>query len=211
MKQQQQQKKKREKPRETDAPKVDEKELQTLQERVAALEEEKVELFEKLQRVSADYANFQKRVPKQLADSIGYEKEKIIKTLLPALDNFERTLESAPAAENVDVLVKGIQIIYDQMVDVLKSHDVQEIKALGEQFDPMLHEAMLRKSDANEDDNVILEEYQKGYRLNGRVLRPSKVIVNKIETDKGEEAVSVPEPLDVEQKQDVEKQDVEAE
>lgn len=208
---QQQQKKKREKPRETDAPQADEKELQTLQERVAALEEEKVELFEKLQRVSADYANFQKRVPKQLADSIGYEKEKIIKTLLPALDNFERTLESAPAAENVDVLVKGIQIIYDQMLDVLKSHDVQEIKALGEQFDPMLHEAMLRKSDANEEDNVILEEYQKGYLLNGRVLRPSKVIVNKIETDEEAEAVSVPEPLDVEQKEDLEKQDVEAE
>ncbi|MCH8215485.1 MAG: nucleotide exchange factor GrpE [Planctomycetes bacterium] len=208
---QQQQKKKREKPRETDAPQADEKELQTLQERVAALEEEKVELFEKLQRVSADYANFQKRVPKQLADSIGYEKEKIIKTLLPALDNFERTLESAPAAENVDVLVKGIQIIYDQMLDVLKSYDVQEIKALGEQFDPMLHEAMLRKSDANEEDNVILEEYQKGYLLNGRVLRPSKVIVNKIETDEEAEAVSVPEPLDVEQKEDLEKQDVEAE
>ena len=208
---QQQQKKKREKPRETDAPQADEKELQTLQERVAALEEEKVELFEKLQRVSADYANFQKRVPKQLADSIGYEKEKIIKTLLPALDNFERTLESAPAAENVDVVVKGIQIIYDQMLDVLKSYDVQEIKALGEQFDPMLHEAMLRKSDANEEDNVILEEYQKGYLLNGRVLRPSKVIVNKIETDEEAEAVSVPEPLDVEQKEDLEKQDVEAE
>ena len=208
---QQQQKKKREKPRETDAPQADEKELQTLQERVAALEEEKVELFEKLQRVSADYANFQKRVPKQLADSIGYEKEKIIKTLLPALDNSARTLECAPAAENVDVLVKGIQIIYDQMLDVLKSYDVQEIKALGEQFDPMLHEAMLRKSDANEEDNVILEEYQKGYLLNGRVLRPSKVIVNKIETDEEAEAVSVPEPLDVEQKEDLEKQDVEAE
>ncbi len=207
----QQQKKKREKPQETDAPQADEKALQTLQERTAVLEEEKGELFEKLQRVSADFANFQKRAPKQLADSIGYEKEKIIKTLLPALDNFERTLESAPAAENVDVLVKGIQIIYDQMLDVLKSHDVQEINALGEQFDPMLHEAMLRKSDANEEDNVILEQYQKGYLLNGRVLRPSKVIVNKIEADQEEEAVSVPQPLAVEPKEDVENQDVEAE
>ena len=206
----QQQKKKREKPQETDAPQADEKALQTLQERTAVLEEEKGELFEKLQRVSADFANFQKRAPKQLADSIGYEKEKIIKTLLPALDNFERTLEGAPAAENVDVLVKGIQIIYDQMLDVLKSHDVQEINALGEQFDPMLHEAMLRKSDANEEDNVILEQYQKGYLLNGRVLRPSKVIVNKIEADQEEEAVSVPQPLAVEPKEDVENQDVEA-
>jgi len=201
---------KKEKPQEKDSPKVDETELKTLQEQVAALEMEKGELFEKLQRIGADYANFQKRAPKQLADSIRYEKERILKTILPALDNFQRTLESAPTAENVDVLAKGIQMTYDQMLDVLKSHHVEEIKALGEQFDPMLHEAMLRKSEANEEDNVILEEYQKGYMLHERVLRPSKVIVNKIEADKEEEA-SASEPLDVEKTEDAEKQDVEAE
>ena len=80
--------------------------------------------IDQYQRVSADYANFQKRVPKQIADTICYEKERIIKTLLPALDNFEHTLQNADSAENSDVFVKGIQIIYDQMLDIFKSHGV---------------------------------------------------------------------------------------
>ena len=138
------------------------------------------------QRVSADYANFQKRVPKQIADTICYEKEKIIKTLLPALDNFEHTLQNADSAENADVFVKGIEIIYDQMLDILKSHGVEQIKAPGEKFDPALHEAMMQKTEPEKEDNIVLEEFQKGYKLNGRVIRPSKVIVNKLTEDRGQ-------------------------
>ena len=142
--------------------------------------------IDQYQRVSADYANFQKRVPKQITDTICYEKEKIIKTLLPALDNFEHTLQNTDSAENVDVFVKGIQIIYDQMLDILKSHGVERIKAPGEKFDPALHEAMMQKTEPEKDDNIVLEEFQKGYKLNGRVIRPSKVIVNKLTEDKGQ-------------------------
>ncbi|MFH1717101.1 MAG: nucleotide exchange factor GrpE [Planctomycetota bacterium] len=154
-------------------------ELKELREAVESLQKEKDELFAKLQRVSADYANFQKRVPKQIADTIGYEKERLIKTLLPALDNFEHTLQNAHSAEAVDVLVKGIRIIYDQMLDILKSHNVERIEALGERFDPAVHEAMTQQSDPDKEENIVLEEFQSGYRLNGRVIRPSKVIVNK--------------------------------
>jgi len=154
-------------------------ELQELREAVESLQKEKDELFAKLQRVSADYANFQKRVPRQTADTIGYEKERLIKTLLPALDNFEHTLQKAHSAEDVDVLVKGIRIIYDQMLDILKSHNVERIEALGERFDPAMHEAMTQQSDPDKEENIVLEEFQSGYRLNGRVIRPSKVIVNK--------------------------------
>ena len=141
-------------------------------------------LFAQYQRVSADYANSQKRVPKQIADTICYEKEKIIKTLLPALDNFEHTLQNADSAENADVFVKGIEIIYDQMLDILKSHGVEQIKAPGEKFDPALHEAMMQKTEPEEEDNIVLEEFQKGYKLNGRVIRPSKVVVNKLTEDR---------------------------
>ena len=152
------------------------------------MQKEKDELFEKLQRVSADYANFQKRGPKQIVEAICYEKEKIIKTLLPALDNFEHTLQSfnlvqdkkAHCPENAEVLVKGIQIIYDQMLDILKSHGVEQIKALGEKFDPAFQEAMMKRPDPTQEENIILEEFQKGYKLNGRVIRPSKVVVNKL-------------------------------
>jgi molecular chaperone GrpE len=151
-----------------------------LRDTIKDLQKEKDELFGKLQRVSADYINFQKRAPKQIADTIAYEKEKIIKTLLPALDNFEHTLQNAHLAENSDVLVKGIRIIYDQMLDILKSHGVEHIKALDEKFDAALHEAMMQKAEPDREENVVLEEFQKGYKLNGRVIRPSRVIINKL-------------------------------
>lgn len=166
--------------------KAQESELEELQEKIESLQKEKDELFAKLQRVSADYANFQKRVPKQISDTIGYEKERIIKTLLPALDNFEHTFQNAHSAENVDVLVKGIRIIYDQLLEIFKSHNVEQIQAVGETFDPAIHEAMTQQTDTGKEENVVLEEFQKGYKLNGRVIRPSKVIVNKLpaeETD----------------------------
>ena len=161
-------------------------ELEELRRQIEDLQKEKDELFGKLQRVGADYENFQKRVPKQIADTIAYEKEKIIKTLLPALDNFEHTLQSAGSAENTDVLIKGVRIIYDQMLDVLKSHGVEQIKALGEKFDPSLHRAMMKKAEEGKEDDVVLEEFQKGYKLNGRVIRPSNVIVNKFPLEDSE-------------------------
>jgi len=142
--------------------------------------------IDQYQRVSADYANFQKRVPKQITDTICYEKERIIKTLLPALDNFESALgglRDAHSTENADVLIKGVRIIYDQMLDILKSHGVEQIKALGEKFDPALHEAMTQKVEPEQEENIVLEEFQKGYKLNGRVIRPTKVIVSTLPSE----------------------------
>jgi molecular chaperone GrpE len=158
-------------------------ELEELRNSVENLRKEKDELFEKLQRVSADYANYQKRAPKQIADNVAYEKEMILKSLLPALDNFEHTLQNIRSAENTDALTQGVKIIYDQMLDILKSHGVEPIKALGETFDPALHEAMMQRTEPEKEDNIVLQEFQKGYKLNGRVIRPVKVIVNKLITE----------------------------
>lgn len=157
---------------------------------IEQLQKEKEDLIGQLQRVSADYANFQKRVPRQVSDSAAYQKEWVIKSLLPVLDNLEHTLLNAGSAEDVDVLVKGIQITHDQMLDILKSHDVEQIQALGEMFDPSRHEAIMRRSEPEREDNVVLEEFQKGYMLNGRAIRPSRVIVNKL---------AVEEPAEVEE------------
>lgn len=176
--------KRKEKPKQV---KQKEKGSEELSGEMRDLQGQKDELFEKLQRLSADYANFQKRVPKQIADTIAYEKEKIIKTLLPTLDNFEHTLQNADSAEDVDAFVKGVQIIYDQMLDILKSHGVERIIALGEKFNPALHEAIMQKTDPAGQDNIVLEEFQKGYKLNGRVIRPTKVIVNKLPSEKQEQ------------------------
>jgi molecular chaperone GrpE len=190
---------KKEKSKTEDSQGADQQEIKQ-QDTMESLQKEKDELFAKLQRVSADYANFQKRVPKQISDTIGYEKERIIKTLLPALDNFEHTLQNAHSAENVDVLIKGIRIIYDQLLDILKSHNVEQIEALGETFDPAMHQAMTQQSDPDKEENTVLEEFQKGYSLNGRVIRPSKVIVNKL-----------PEELPEQERQDDENENNEAE
>lgn len=143
-----------------------------------ALQAEKLELFEKLQRVSADYANFQKRVPKQISDSVSYEKERILKSLLPVLDNFEHTINSDHSGD-VDAVMKGIKIVHDQMLDTFKSHGVEQIVAEAQRFNPSQHEAMMQRNEEDKENNLILEEFQKGYTLNGRVIRPSKVIVNK--------------------------------
>lgn len=154
-------------------------ELDEISRQIEDLQKEKDELFGKLQRVGADYDNFQKRVPKQIADSVAYEKERIIKTFLPVLDNFEHTLQNSHSSESADALVKGIRIIYDQMLDVLKGHGVEQIDALGENFDPAFHEAVMQREEPDQPEGAVLEEFQKGYTLNGRVIRPSKVIVNK--------------------------------
>ena len=175
--------KQKEKPKEEKPFELNKADMKELRQQLENLQKEKDELFGKLQRVSADYTNFQKRAPRQIADTIAYEKERIIKTLLPAMDNFEHTLQNAYSAESADVLVKAIEIIYEQMLEILKSHNVEQIKALGEKFDPALHEAMMQQSDPGKEEDLVLEEFQKGYKLNDRVIRPSKVIVNKLPSE----------------------------
>jgi molecular chaperone GrpE len=160
--------------------KKDSEQIEKLEALLQDIQKEKDDLFEKFQRISADYANFQKRVPKQITDSLTYEKENLIKSFLPVLDNFEHTLQNAQSAHDFDVLIKGVRIIYDQMLDILKSHQVEQIQAKGEVFDPAMHQAMLQQNNPDLEPDVVIEEFQKGYKLNGRIIRPSKVIVNKL-------------------------------
>ena len=168
-----------------------------LQTRIEQLQKEKEELFAKLQRVGADYDNLQKRTAKQIADTTGYEKEKIIKTFLPVLDNLELTLQNAQSAANVNVLLEGIQMVYDQMLGILKSHNVEQIKAVGEPFDPALHDAVMPRTENEKEDSIVLEECQKGYMLNGRVIRHCKVVVNKLTREHpAEHSINESEPTD---------------
>ncbi len=157
--------------------------LQQVQQELEGVRKEKDETFARLQRVYADFANFQKRVPKQITDAVAYEKERLLKSLLPLVDNFERTLKAEGSTQNVEALLKGVEIIRDQMLGVLKTHGVEPIQAVGERFDPERHEAMLRKNEPDQPDDVVLEEYQKGFKLEDRILRPSRVAVNKIQPE----------------------------
>ena len=109
------------------------------------------------------------------------EKERFIRSFLPILDNFDRTLRESQTAQNVDAVVRGVEIIRDQMLTILKSHGVEPIESVNEKFDPERHEAMLRRAEPDKENDIVLEEFQKGYALNGRVLRPSRVAINKIQ------------------------------
>ncbi|MBN1362263.1 MAG: nucleotide exchange factor GrpE [Sedimentisphaerales bacterium] len=169
------------------------KEMDSLRQELERVQAERDDLLGKLQRVSADYANFQKRSTKQIQDSVAYEKEKIIKSLLPAVDNFEHMLAKSHAAECVAAVIEGVRIIYDQMMDILKGHGVEQIQALDETFDPTHHEAMLQQADPDKADGVVLQEFQKGYKLHGRVIRPSRVIVNKTMSQEASPAEETPE------------------
>ena len=163
-----------------------EKKVEELENQLHEVTNEKQGLFEQLQRVSADYTNFQKRAPKQIADSVAYEKKAILRSLLPSIDNFEHALSHASTAnseEALDNIIKGIQLVFDHMLDALKTYGVERIDALGQPFDPNLHEAMMRRSEPDKEDDIVLEVYQAGYMMGDQVLRPSKVIVNKIETE----------------------------
>jgi molecular chaperone GrpE len=151
----------------------------TLREQLDALQKEKDDLFQKLQRLSADYVNYQKRAPRQIADSIVYEKEAIIKSLLPALDNFDQAIANAEKGMTLDAMHKGVQIVYSHLLDILKTHGVEVIDSAGMMFDPSMHQAISQQNDPAKEDGLVVEEFQKGYKLSGRVIRPAKVVVNK--------------------------------
>ena len=151
-----------------------------LEEQLKAATAEKQDMFEKFQRVSADYINYQKRTPRQIADSVAYEKKAVIRSVLSTLDNLVHAITSAREHNADESVVKGIELVHDQMLDALKAHGVKRIVALGEQFDPMMHEAVMQQSEENKPDNSVLQEYQNGYMLNDQVIRPAKVIVNKL-------------------------------
>ena len=157
-----------------------EQKIAELEQQLAGVTKEKDDLFEQLQRISADYANFQKRAPKQISDTIAYEKKAIMRSILPSLDNFEHALAGAAKAENVQSVIEGIKITFDHLLDALKGHNVTKIESVGKEFDPSLHEAMMRRAEEDKEDNVVLEEFQSGYMMGEQVLRPAKVIVNKL-------------------------------
>lgn len=136
-------------------------------------EEDKVkELTEDLQRLQAEFENFRKRTEKEKADYCRYAKSDIIQKLLPIVDNFELAMKNT---DKPDDFIKGIGMVYAHFKDVLRKEGVEEIEAVGKQFDPNLHEAML--SEPSEQEGVVLDELQKGYMLEDRVLRHTQVKV----------------------------------
>jgi molecular chaperone GrpE len=169
------------------------KQVEELRRQVGELQKEKSEIFAKLQRVAADYDNYQKRSAKQITDSIAYEKDKLIKVLLPVLDDLERVLAHT---DNAEAVVKGVSIVYEHLKGVLRAQGVEQIESAGEKFDPACHQALTQRSEQDKEDGVVLEELQKGYKLDGRVIRACRVVVNKTPPSQASQQPEEPETKD---------------
>ncbi|MBU5427129.1 nucleotide exchange factor GrpE [Tissierella pigra] len=135
------------------------------------------ELNNKLLRLQADFINFRKRAEKDKESTIAYALESFVCDLLPIIDNFQRAMESEEDKESG--FYKGIEMIYQQLIKTLNDNGIEEIKSLGEDFNPNFHHAILMEENTEYDEGKISEVLQTGYILKDKVIRPSMVKVAK--------------------------------
>ena len=129
---------------------------------------------EKYLRTLAEYDNYRKRTIKEKESIYPEAKAVVVEKFLPVLDNFQRAIESA---ENKDAFYEGVVMLKKQMDDVLAALGVEEIKAVGEEFNPEVHNAVMHVEDEEAGENIIVEEFQRGYKIGDRVIRHSMVKV----------------------------------
>ncbi len=151
---------------------------QKLAETLAVKEKEAKDHYDRYLRAVADLENFKKRAARDKADTIKYGKEEIIKDILPFLDSLDRALEHADSSD-AKTFKEGMALMQDQLLCCLKKHGVERIESAGANFDPNIHEALMQMESDQHENNQIVSEMEKGYLLNGRLIRPSRVCVCK--------------------------------
>ena len=132
---------------------------------------------DKFVRLQAETDNFRKRLSREKEEFSQYANERLFKALIPIFDNFERALE-APSSD-VKSLKEGLDMILEQFSSFLEKEKVEPIKAIGEKFDPTFHEALTSEESADHEEGIIISQFVQGYTINGRVLRPSQVVISK--------------------------------
>lgn len=140
-------------------------------------EEQIAELNDKLMRTMAEFDNFRKRSEKEKTQMFEIGAKDIIEKILPVIDNFERGLGSVPEEEKESAFVQGIEQIYKQLITALEGAGVKAIDAVGKEFDPNFHNAVMHDEDDSLGENVVSEELQKGYMYRDTVVRHSMVKV----------------------------------
>jgi molecular chaperone GrpE len=130
-------------------------------------------------RLQADYENSRRRARLDQEATEKYKAQSLITGLLPAIDNFERALQIEAENEQTKSVLQGVEMVYRSLLDALKAEGAEQIEAVGKEFDPNLHQAIMQVEDANFESNIVVEELQKGYILKDRVIRPSMVKVNQ--------------------------------
>ncbi|MCB2146417.1 MAG: nucleotide exchange factor GrpE [Deltaproteobacteria bacterium] len=164
----------------TDEPAESVDPLKDLEEKLTAAQAEADENRDRMLRMAAELENFKKRSARELDDIRKYATENLIRELLSVVDNLERAIASAaPENENDQRLVDGVSLTLAEINKILERHYVSPIQALGESFDPAFHQAMCQEESTDQPPNTVVQEFQKGYLIHDRLLRPAMVVVSK--------------------------------
>ncbi|MBT9545242.1 MAG: nucleotide exchange factor GrpE [Candidatus Sericytochromatia bacterium] len=134
---------------------------------------------DQLMRVAADFENYKRRNAREREDLIKFAGQQIVTNLLDVIDNIERAIQNEIKPEEFPNFVEGVKMIHKQFLDVLQKAGVSVIEAVGQPFNPEYHEAIMSESTNDYPDETVVAEFQKGYQMNGRVLRASMVKVSK--------------------------------
>jgi len=155
---------------------------ESMEEETSSRKEENAELVQlkdKYLRTLAEYENFRKRSEKEKAQMFELGAKSIIEQLLPVVDNFERALEHISEEEKENSFVKGVEGIYKQIQKMFSDCDIQAIEAVGQKFDPALHNAVMTEEEGDAEEDTVTADLQKGYTYRGNVVRHSMVKVKK--------------------------------
>ena len=148
-------------------------EILTLSRELEAVRKERDEYLDNMRRMKADLENSRTRLEKEHARLVQLVSEQLVEELLPVLDNLERALETEGDIK------EGVEATRDQLVDVLAQEGLNPISSEGEAFDPAVHEALMGKPSNEHEEDTIIQTLERGYMLNGKVIRPAKVVVSK--------------------------------
>jgi molecular chaperone GrpE len=153
-------------------------EVSELNRQVDALSKERASLFDQLLRRQAEFENYRKRADRERQDLYQRARAEVLIELLPVLDNFERALVSLErSGGDADALRHGVELIHKQLKDALTKLGVQPLETVGQTFDPHIHEAVTIEPTDEHKENTIIEEFERGYKMGDRLLRPAKVKV----------------------------------
>jgi molecular chaperone GrpE len=156
-----------------------EKEIEELRKKLEEKEKELKEHHDRLLRLAADFDNYKKRAAKDKEEWTKFANEDLIRAVLPFIDNLERAINHAQKVSDTGVLIEGVRLTLQQLLQTLNKFGLSAFESLGKPFDPAVHEAMLVIETDQHEPNRVVEEFQKGYLLKDRLLRPATVSVSK--------------------------------
>ena len=161
-------------------------ELDTVQLELQGKIEEVNALNDKYLRLAAEFDNYKRRAQRDQSDGIRFANEKFFKDLLPIMDNLDRAIKCGSDQTGNGGLLEGVELTYKQFLETLTKFGVRQISSVGELFDPAMHQAVAQVESETVESNTVVEEFQKGYFLHERILRPAMVTVAKDKPAEGE-------------------------